>query len=552
LSQLLEIRGLDVRRTGADTPIVHDVDIAVGRRRVVGIVGETGAGKTLTVRAVLGALPNGLQAATDSASFDGEPVANLTETMRGLRGQRIGVVVQDPLGALPPIQSVGTSLLTILRTHRPMPKARAVERIKTALLEVGLRDPDAVMKSRPHELSGGMAQRVVIAAAFMTDPDLIVADEPTTALDPTVQAQILALLKREILARDAGAIIITHDMGVVAQVCTDVVVLYQGTVREAGTVEQVLGDPQDPYTKELLAALPNPNAFGADVDEGVHADEADGTEATAVVEMRDIVKSYGRKKPAVLKGVDLRVPAGRTLAIVGESGAGKSTLVRALLKLIPIDSGSITFEGTDVSGLSQRQFRTSRRDLQVVYQNPTAALNPRLTVRALIEEPLRTFPETAPTAAERTARVEELIQAVRLDVTMLDRYPTQLSGGQKQRVAIARALATKPAVVVLDEPTASLDLSVRRHIVDLLARLQRETGVAYVLVSHDFHTVRSLAHDVVVLYRGEVAEAGPAGAVLRTPTHPYTQQLLDAELSMVPGESAAQLDRGSESLVGGH
>jgi peptide/nickel transport system ATP-binding protein len=536
---LLDIRGLDVRRRGAATPIVHDVDVEVSRNRVLGIDGETGAGKTLTVRAILGALPPGLVAATTSASVDGQATDDLTATMRSLRGRRIGVVVQDPLGALPPFQSVGRSLVTVLTTHRPMPRSQAVARIRQALLDVGLRDPALIMRSRPHELSGGMAQRVVIAAAFMTDPDLIVADEPTTALDPTVQAQILALLKREVLARNAGAVIITHDIGVVAQVCTDVMVLFGGTVREAGPVEQVLRSPQDDYTKELLAALP---------DAADHGAESDGPPPEHVVEMRDIVKSYGRRRPPVLQGVDLDVPAGRTLAIVGESGAGKSTLVRALLKLIPVDSGSIRFRGEDVTAASQGRFRRQRRDMQVVYQNPTAALNPRLTVRRLIEEPLLTFPEAAPTAADRAARVTELLAAVRLDPEMLDRYPTQLSGGQKQRVAIARALATRPAVVVLDEPTASLDLSVRRHIVDLLARLQAETGVAYVLVSHDFHTVRSLAHDVVVLYRGEVVEAGPTSTVLRTPSHEYTRTLLAAELSTVPGADAERLSHPADAV----
>lgn len=526
MSNLIEIRGLQVRKAGSATPIVQGVDLAVSRRRVLGIVGETGAGKTLTVRAVLGALPAGLVASTDYAAFDGDQLPDLAAAMRRLRGKRIGIVVQDPVGALLPIQSVGRSLTTLLRTHRSMNLKEAKERIKRAFEEVGLRDPDAVMRARPHELSGGMAQRVVIAAAFMTDPDLIVADEPTTALDPTVQAQILSLLKREVVQRDAGAVIITHDMGVVAQACTDVMVLYKGQVRESGPVEQVFADPRDEYTQELLRALPDPDALGASSDEET---------SQTVIQARNVVKRYRREQQPVLRGVDLAVRAGRTVAIVGESGAGKSTLVRALLKLIPVDSGQILLKGQDVTQVSQRAFRTARRDVQVVYQNPTAALNPRLTVRQLIEEPLLTFPEVAGTARDREARVVELLTSVRLDPELLDRSPTQLSGGQKQRVAIARALATRPSVVVLDEPTASLDLSVRRHVLDLLSDLQRETGVAYVLVSHDFHAVRSLAHEVIVLYRGEVVESGKAAAVLRNPSHEYTRKLLAAELSMVPG-----------------
>jgi peptide/nickel transport system ATP-binding protein len=526
VSGLLQISGLQVARTGSlDNPIVRGVDLAVDRGRVLGIVGETGAGKTLTVRAVLGALPPGLVATTERAAFDGEPIADLSATMRRLRGKRIGVVVQDPVGALPPTQSVGKSLVTLLRTHQPMSKHAAQDRIERALDEVGLRDPAGVMRSRPHELSGGMAQRAIIAAAFMTDPDLIVADEPTTALDPTVQAQILGLLKREVLNRDAGAVIITHDIGVVAQACTDVMVLYGGEVREVGPVQRVLTQPSDDYTRELLRALPDPDALGV---------SSTGPGPDPVVEVRDVVKTYRRGREPVLQGVDLRVPAGRTVAIVGESGAGKSTLVRALLKLIPVDSGEILLEGKDVTKVSQRAFRTSRRDVQVVYQNPTSALNPRMTVRSLIEEPLVTFPEVAPTPAARRERVAELVAAVRLDEGLLDRYPTQLSGGQKQRVAIARALATRPSVVVLDEPTASLDLSVRRHVVDLLADLQKATGVAYILVSHDFHTVRSLAHDVLVLYRGKVVESGSAEKVLRSPADEYTRTLLAAELSTIP------------------
>ena len=303
-------------------------------------------------------------------------------------------------------------------------------------------------------------------------------------------------------------------------------------MREAGPVEKVLTAPQDDYTRTLLRALPDPNELGA---------VSEGPRPKVVVEARDIVKSYRRGKDPVLRGVRLTVPAGQTVAIVGESGAGKSTLVRTILKLIDIDSGRIVLKGTDITDTSQRAFRPQRKDVQVVYQNPTAALNPRLTIRQLIEEPLLTFPEVAPTKAERDARIHELIAAVRLRLEFLDRYPTQLSGGQKQRVAIARALATRPSVVVLDEPTASLDLSVRRHVVDLLAELQRSTGVAYILVSHDFATVRSLAHEVAVLYRGEIVESGPAAQVLRSPRNDYTRRLLAAELSTVPGARGAEV-----------
>jgi peptide/nickel transport system ATP-binding protein len=527
MSDLLSITDLVVGLPGAD-PVVKGVDVGVSRGRVLGIVGETGAGKTLTMRAILGSLPENLEASATSAAFDGHEVG--VRGMDRLRGKRIGIIVQDPVGALPPIQSVGSSLVTLLRTHRPMSKAGARTRILEMLAEVGLPDPAAVMKMRPHQLSGGMAQRVVIAAAFMTNPDLIVADEPTTALDPTVQSQILALLKREVIERNVGAIIITHDIGVVAQACTDVIVMFDGRVKEAGTVEQVLTDPQDAYTKELLASLPDPDAFGATEPE---------TAERQILSVEDAVKRYGgRHTTPVLNDVTLTVRAGRTIAIVGESGAGKSTLVRALLKLTDIDSGTIRLDGEDITRQSGATFRPKRRDIQIVYQNPTAALNPRLSVRRLISEPLIAFPETAPTEEDRNARLDELADAVRLDPAMLDRYPGELSGGQKQRVAIARALATRPEVVVLDEPTASLDLSVRRHIVDLLAELQRELGVAYVLVSHDFHTVRSLAHEVIVLYRGHVVESGPAKVVLRTPTDPYTRTLIAAELSPVPGQNA--------------
>lgn len=531
MSDLLDIRDLRVSRSGSATPIVSGVNISVDRGRVLGIVGETGAGKTLTVRGMLGALPDGLVATTASASFDGRSLSDLTEAMAQLRGQRIGVVVQDPLGALPPIQSVGSSLVNLLRTHRKMSRRAAVERISRALTDVGLSNVAGIMRSRPHELSGGMAQRVVIAAAFMTDPDLIVADEPTTALDPTVQAQILTLLRAQVIERNAGAVIITHDIGVVAQYCTDVMVLFGGTVRESGTVDEVLLHPQDAYTRELLASLPDPLKLSATAGE---------RESKAIIEVSHVTKSYRRGKPPVLHDIDLVVPAGKTVAIVGESGAGKSTLVRAILKLIPIDSGTITFQGRDVTRLTQGAFRASRQSIQVVYQNPTAALNPRLSIRRLIEEPLLAFPQLAPTAASRRSRIDELVASVRLDPVLLDRYPPQLSGGQKQRVAIARALATNPSVIVLDEPTASLDLSVRRHVVDLLADLQRTTGVAYVLVSHDFSTVRSLAHDVIVLYKGAVVESGPAGAVLKNPSHEYTRQLLAAELSTTPPNPASQ------------
>ncbi len=548
---LLAIRGLSIRRLGKDDtpPLVDNVDLSVGRGEILGIVGETGAGKTLSVRALLGSLPAGLIASTQSASFDDAPLEDLEQTMQRFRGDRIGIVVQDPVGALLPTQPVGKSVSTILRTHRPMSKDAALKRVVDMFGRVGLVDPARVAKMRPYQLSGGMAQRVLIATALITDPDLIVADEPTTALDVTVQLQILALLREEVLKRNAGAIIITHDIGVVAQVCTHVAVLYQGKLREYGTASSVLSHPKDPYTIELLKSLPTPMdaplpSVSANSNSGSNILSATDAEEVApldsIVVMSSINKKYHGTSRPVLRDIDLALEPGRTIAIVGESGAGKSTLLRSLLRLTTVDSGRLVFRGEDITDMSARDFRTSRRDIQVVYQNPTSALDPRMSIRSLIEEPLRAFPECAPGSQERDARVNELMEFVRLDQELLGRFPRQLSGGQKQRVAIARALATKPKVVVLDEPTASLDMSVRRHVVNLLADLQRDLGVAYLLVSHDFNTVRSLADRVVVLYLGEVVEDGPAEDVLNAPKHPYTQALLAAELSAVPG---AQHDR---------
>lgn len=552
---LLAIRSLSIRRVGKeDAPfLVEGVDLSVSRGEILGIVGETGAGKTLSVRALLGSLPAGLVASTAGASFDDAPIMDLELTMQRLRGDRIGIVVQDPAGALLPTQTVGKSVATILRTHRSMSKEDAFKRVVDMFGRVGLVDPNRVAKMRPYQLSGGMAQRVLIATALITDPDLIVADEPTTALDVTVQWQILSLLKDEVLKRNAGAIIITHDIGVVAQACTHVAVLYQGTLREYGTTSSVLSHPQDPYTIELLKSLPKPTdgslaSIGAgpgSPSDGAPVAEAQGVATPAAVRESIVVMSsinktfHGTPRP-VLRDIDLALEPGRTIAIVGESGAGKSTLLRSLLRLTSVDSGRLVFRGEDITDMSAKTFRTSRRDIQVVYQNPTSALDPRMSIRHLIEEPLKAFPECAPGPQERNSRVNELMESVRLDPEFLDRFPRHLSGGQKQRVAIARALATKPKVVVLDEPTASLDMSVRRHVVTLLADLQRDLGVAYILVSHDFNTVRSLADRVVVLYLGEVVEDGPADDVLKAPRHPYTQALLAAELSAVPG---AQIGR---------
>ena len=584
---LLTVRNLKVAFPGGeDRPVVNGIDLEVERGTVLGIVGETGAGKTLTTRAILRAVRDGIVSA-DEISFEGIDLLNAShKELRTLRGNRIGVIVQDARNALNPMQPVGTSLIHILRAHTEIGRKEAKQRVLEMFDSVGLPDPESVYRRYPHELSGGMAQRVVIAATLSTDPELIIADEATTGLDLTVQAQILDLLKAEIARRNAAAIIVTHDFGIVAHYCTEVAVLYAGKVRERGTVAEVFAVPAHPYTAALLASTARPVAergpdtppprfdtaceyvsrclFAEEIctsgpiplqREGHHQSlcrlplESRSAPVSALVadaaqapplrerggplivasELRKTFRRAGGESVHAVNDVTIDVRPGETVALVGESGSGKSTLGRLLLRLIEADRGSVTYAGTDITRESKREFRKRRTDIQAVFQDPGSSLDSRMRAVDIVSEPIAIFsPQIG--RAERRSEGLRLMQSVGLGPELAERYPRQLSGGQQQRLAIARAIATKPRLIVLDEPTASLDMSVRGQVLGLLRELQQEHDLAYLLISHDLRTVRQLSERVVVMYLGEIVEQGPTDEIFTRPRHPYTRALLSPPL----------------------
>lgn len=533
---LLSIQDLTVtygRGSSARTAL-HGVSLDVGRGERVAIVGESGSGKSTTAHAVLRLLPAAaeltggtvrLSGAADG-SGDLDLVTATDRQVRSVRGVRIGFVPQDPTVSLNPVTRIGTQVAEVLRIHGLATGAEARERAVEELRRAGIDRPGLRARQYPHELSGGMRQRVLIAIALIGDPELLVADEPTSALDVTVQRTILDHLDRLVAERGTSVLFITHDLGVAADRADRIVVMSEGRIVEQGTPAEVLGAPREPYTRALIAAAPSLDDVTVSV--GAAPRLQAGVDEPLVV-ATGLRKSFARV--AAVDGVDVTVPRGRTLALVGESGSGKSTTARLVLGLERADAGTVQFDGEDVTAASGAALRAYRRRAQIVQQNPYAALHPRLSVGAVIADPLAAF--GIGTRRSRAARAAELLDLVALPSAVLGRRPAELSGGQRQRVAIARALALDPSFIVLDEPVSALDVSVQAQILDLLAELQSTLGISYLFISHDLAVVRRIAHEVSVLRGGRVVEHGDVAQVLHDPQHEYTRALLDA----IPGRS---------------
>jgi peptide/nickel transport system ATP-binding protein len=533
---LLSIQDLTVtygRGSSARTAL-HGVSLEVGRGERVAIVGESGSGKSTTAHAVLRLLPAAadltggtvrLSGAADG-SGDLDLVTATDRQVRSVRGVRIGFVPQDPTVSLDPVTRIGTQVAEVLRIHGLATGAEAGERAVEELRRAGIDRPELRARQYPHELSGGMRQRVLIAIALIGDPELLVADEPTSALDVTVQRTILDHLDRLVAERGTSVLFITHDLGVAADRADRIVVMSEGRIVEQGTPAEVLGAPREAYTCALIAAAPSLDDVTVSVGRatGLPSERPD-----PLVVATGLRKSFDRV--TAVDGVDVTVPRGRTLALVGESGSGKSTTARLVLGLERPDAGRVRFDGADVGGARGAALRAYRRQAQIVQQNPYAALHPRLSVGAVIADPLAAF--GIGTRRSRAARAAELLDLVALPSSVLGRRPAELSGGQRQRVAIARALALGPSFIVLDEPVSALDVSVQAQILDLLAELQSTLGVSYLFISHDLAVVRRIAHEVSVLRGGRVVEHGDVAQVLHDPQHEYTRALLDA----IPGRS---------------
>ena len=532
--QLIQVRDLSVSYTfaGQRTQAVRQLSFSLAQGETLAIVGESGSGKSTLANALLGLLPANANIEQGELRVDGIDVAQASERVRRkLRGRTIALVPQDPMVSLNPTLRIGRQIAEALLLAHDGRRYPGLDAQVLALLEqVGIDEPPLRARQYPHELSGGMRQRVLIAIALAGDPRLIIADEPTSALDVTVQRRILDHLQQLVAERGISLLIITHDLGMACDRADRLLVMKQGELVEHASPRQILWGAQQPYTRDLLNAAP---AF-------VPRKRPPGVPAqTPLLRLSNVGKRFALPGQhahfTALHGLNLELHAGQTLAIVGESGSGKSTALRIALGLEKPSQGRVEFAGVDVSACSWRQFRPLRRRIQLVQQNPFAALDPRFTVFDSIVEPLVSFGLLTGAALERKAR--ELIARVQLPVHFLDRLPRELSGGQRQRVAIARALALEPEVLLLDEPVSALDVSVQAQILALLADLQRELGIAYVLVSHDLAVVASMADHVLVLRRGQVVEQGPAVQVFGSPASAYTRALIEA----IPGHSRSVL-----------
>ena len=503
---------------------VDGISLALHRGRTLGLVGESGSGKSLTALALAGLLPPAAQASGRIRLFGQDMQSAPEPAWRTLRGARIGMVFQEPMASLNPAMRIGQQVAETLRAHTPLPRAARLARTLALLDEVGLPDPAAKAAAFPHQLSGGQQQRAMLAIALAADPDILLADEPTTALDTTVQAQILALLARLQAARGLAMLFVSHDLGVVAGIAHEVAVMQAGRIVEQGPVARVFAAPSHPYTAALLAARPRP-----------YPAPPRAAAAQPALEARDLAVTYrphgrGTAPVQALAGISLTLPEGGALGLVGESGSGKSTLARAAVGLLVPSAGTIRIFGQDPAGPADR--RTKARRVQMVFQDAAGSLNPRLTIAATLAEPFAVHALCPPSA--RRDRAAALLQEVGLTPDYLGRYPHQLSGGQRQRVAIARALAVDPRLLVCDEPVSALDMTVQAQILDLLARIRRDRGLALMFIGHDLEAVCAVSDRIAVMKDGEVVEEGPAAVLLRAPRSAYARDLMAA----IPGRGA--------------
>ncbi|WP_104168033.1 ABC transporter ATP-binding protein [Arthrobacter sp. SX1312] len=584
---LLEVRNLAVsfRTTHGEVQAVEEASFTLGRGSALAIVGESGSGKSTTAMACIGLLPGNGRVTSGSILFEGQDLTSLPEAkMRSIRGRAIGLVPQDPMSNLNPVTKIGTQVAETLLVHGMATKKNVTQRVIEVLTAAGLPDAGERAKQYPHEFSGGMRQRALIAIGMACRPRLLIADEPTSALDVTVQRTILDQI--EVMTEQLGTsvLLITHDLGLAAERASQLVVMHRGRVVETGPADQLLNDPQHPYTQSLVRAAPSvaavrlsPGAFTADaasrlkLAEAVFAEQGSGHDGAAapasnaaphaaggaheatsssdrpappasdgtpaargnLVEIRDLTKVYKRRGSKedfyAAKNVTLDIPRGQTVAIVGESGSGKTTTARMLLKLVEPTSGSMTFDGMDVATLDKAQLSDFRQRVQPIFQDPYSSLNPMFTIERIVEEPLNAYKRGS--KKERAARVRELMDQVSLPQNALRRYPAELSGGQRQRVAIARALALKPELIVCDEPVSALDVLVQAQILKLLGDLQSELGLSYLFISHDLAVVRLISDYVCVMKDGELVEAASSEEVFQNPRHPYTRKLL----ASIPG-----------------
>ena len=533
---VLTVRDLGVEFwvNGTWFPAVKNASFELEAGEVLAIVGESGSGKSTTAMSLLGLLPKNAYTSGSIRLGDRELVNADKRSLRSIRGREVAMIFQEPMTALNPVYTVGFQIAEMLRSHEALSPNRARKRAIELLDMVEIPEPERRVDSYPHQLSGGQRQRAMIAQALACDPELLIADEPTTALDVTVQAEILKLI-RDLRDRiNAGIILITHDMGVVADLSDRVIVMKDGEIVEADTADAVFHRPEHPYTRELLKAVPHLGSVvsvSAERDSlpDPHAD-ADSTDGEFIIDLRDVAIEYPRRGrlPAfrAVDGVTLNLRPGEVVGLVGESGSGKTTIGRAVVGLLPFAEGTATVLGTDMVGISKQDLRTVRRGLSFVFQDPGSSLNPRMPIGESIGEPL--LLQKVAKGSELSTRVEELLDQVQLSRELRNRYPHELSGGQRQRVGIARALALSPKLLIADEPTSALDVSVQARVLELFQDLQREIGFACLFISHDLAVVEILARRIAVMQDGKLVEVGNREQVLNDPREEYTKRLLAA------------------------
>lgn len=547
---LLVIKDLNVafKSSTGMVPAVRDANLTLYPGQTVAIVGESGSGKSTTAAAIIGLLPGTGQVTGGSIQFQGKDISSLSSKQWvQLRGSEIGMVPQDPMTNLNPVWRIGTQIKEALLANNVVPRSEAGQRVADLLENAGLPDAPRRAKQYPHEFSGGMRQRALIAIGLAAHPKLLIADEPTSALDVTVQKRILNHLATMTAEMGTAVLFITHDLGLAAERAEQLVVMHRGRVVESGPALEILQNPQHPYTQRLVAAAPSlaSKRIISAHERGVETTEEEligsGAGATAteeIVRVENLVKEFeirgAKGEQKILRAVDdvsFGVRTGTTMAIVGESGSGKSTVANIILNLLDPTSGKVFLRGQDLSGLSRKELFELRRTLQVVFQNPYGSLDPMYSIYRIVEEPLRVH--SVGSKSERVKRVSELLDLVSLPRSVMRRYPNELSGGQRQRVAIARALALNPEVVVLDEAVSALDVLVQDQILNLLNDLQAELGLTYLFITHDLAVVRLIADDVVVMENGKVVEAASSEELFLNPQKAYTQELISA----VPGHS---------------
>lgn len=537
MSEAVRIENLEVSFATDAGPVkaVAGVSLAVAPGEVLAIVGESGSGKSVTAKSILGMLPEtaavrGSVLLADRAGDGTVEVTSLSGTaLRAIRGSDAAMVFQEPSTSLNPVFTVGWQIIQGLRAHGMRSKREARAKAIDILRRVGIPDPEVRIDHYPHEFSGGQKQRVVIAMALVLDPGLIIADEPTTSLDVTVQAEILDVLRQCRDELGMGIVLITHNMGVVADLADRVAVMYQGELVEVADAEMLFTSPQHEYTQSLLAAVPyvGHGVVHAEQRAAARADEWIDAEPVVVASALEIVYPgrMGRADFTAVRGVDFAIRPGEVLGLVGESGSGKTTIGRAIAGLTPITEGSLTVFGHEMLAFSERAFRPLRSRIGFVFQDPASSFNPLLTIAECVAEPL-VIHGRAPNSQEARTRVDELLEAVQLPRAYGDRYPHELSGGQRQRASLARAIALEPDLLVADEPTSALDVSVQARVLDLFRELQAELGFASLFISHDLAVVDLLADRIAVLYQGSLVEEGTGAQVLGSPRDPYTQRLL--------------------------